>query len=324
MEQILICKGEKPTRTGFAEGLLEAGERNKSLVCLGSDITASVGCDLFAHAFPERFFSLGIAEQNAAGVAAGLALAGKIPVFATYGVFASLRCTDQIRISVCYNNVHVIIGGAHAGISVGPDGATHQALEDIGTIRSLPNITLFSPCDATQTKLAVKAAVEHVTGPVYLRFGREAVPDFTTETMPFIPGKAQTLFNGRDLTIAATGHLVWEAYLAAQMLRQLGVTCRVLNIHTIKPIDDQAITEAAIQTGAILTAEEHQIQTGLGSAVAEIVVRNHPVPMDFIGIDNRFGESGQPRELMEKFGLTAHNIVEKAIRLIDRKSDAVK
>lgn len=319
MEHIMINKGDRPTRAGFAEGLLKAGESNKSVVCLGSDITASVGCDLFASACPERFFSLGIAEQNAAGVAAGLALAGKIPVFSTYGVFASLRCADQIRISVCYNNLHVVIGGAHAGVSVGPDGATHQALEDIGTIRTLPNITLLSPCDATQTKLAVNAAIEDITGPVYLRFGREAVPDFTEETKPFVIGKAQMLINGNNLTIAATGHLVWEACLAAKILMTKGIKCRVLNFHTIKPIDQQAIIEAAVHTGAILTAEEHQVQTGLGSAIAEIVVRNHPVPMDFIGIDNRFGESGQPRELMEKFGLTANNIVDKAIQLYNRK-----
>ncbi|MFZ4562653.1 MAG: transketolase family protein [Bacteroidales bacterium] len=185
-----IYKGDKATKTGFSEGLLEAGRRNKQVVCLGADITTSVGCNLFADAFPDRFISLGIAEQNCIGVAAGLALSGKIPVFATYGVFAALRAADQIRVSVCYNNVHVVIGGAHAGVSVGPDGATHQALEDLGMMRVLPNMTVLSPCDATQTRLATLAAIEQCTGPVYLRFGREAMPDFTSESMGFETGKS--------------------------------------------------------------------------------------------------------------------------------------
>lgn len=314
-----VNRGNRPTKAGFAEGLLEAGEKNPGIFCLGADITASVGCDLFAARFPGRFLSLGIAEQNCAGVAAGLALSGKIPVFSTYGVFAALRTTDQIRISVCYNNLHVIIGGAHAGVSVGPDGATHQALEDIGIMRSLPNMTVLSPCDATQTRKAMLAAVEQCNGPVYLRFGREAMPDFTDPERPFTIGKIEMLRPGTDLTIAATGHLVWEALLAHDILVQEGLSARILNVHTIKPLDQNLLIEAASETGAILTAEEHQIQTGMGSAVAEVVVRNCPVPMDFIGIQDRFGESGKPAELMEKFGLTARHIVEKAKALINRK-----
>ncbi len=314
-----INRGNRPTKAGFAEGLLEAGEKNPKIFCLGADITASVGCDLFAARFPERFFSLGIAEQNCVGVAAGLALSGKIPVFSTYGVFAALRTTDQVRISICYNNLHVIIGGAHAGVSVGPDGATHQALEDIGIMRSLPNMTVLSPCDATQTRKAMLAAVEQCNGPVYLRFGREAMPDFTDPERPFTIGQIEMLRPGEDITIAATGHLVWEALLAHNILAKKGVSARILNVHTVKPLDQKTIIQAALETGAILTAEEHQVHTGMGSAIAEVIVRNCPVPMDFIGIQNRFGESGKPAELMEKFGLTASHIVEKANILINRK-----
>jgi transketolase len=314
-----VNRGNRPTKAGFAQGLLEAGEMYPEIFCLGADITASVGCDLFAVKFPERFFSLGIAEQNCMGVAAGLALSGKIPVFSTYGVFAALRTTDQIRISVCYNNLHVIIGGAHAGVSVGPDGATHQALEDIGIMRSLPNMTVLSPCDATQTRKAMMAAVEQCHGPVYLRFGREAMPDFSDPEKKFSVGQIELLRPGNDITIAATGHLVWEALLAHVILAQVGLSARILNVHTVKPLDLRPIIQAASETGAILTAEEHQIHTGLGSAIAEVIVRNNPVPMDFIGIQDRFGESGKPAELMEKFGLTAPYIAEKAKALMNKK-----
>ena len=309
--------GNKPTKTGFGEGLLEAGLRNPEVVCIGADITTSVGCNLFAEALPQRFISLGIAEQNCMGVAAGLALEGKIPVFSTYGVFAALRAADQIRVSVCYNNVHVVIGGAHAGVSVGPDGATHQALEDIGMMRVLPNMTVLSPCDATQTRLATIAAIEKCMGPVYIRFGREAMPDFTSGDMGFEIGKAQMLQSGNDLTIIATGHMVWEALLAAEILEGMGVSIRVINMHTIKPIDKGMIIKAARETGAIVTAEEHQVNTGLGSAVAEVVVQHCPVPMAFIGMTDRFGESGEPRQLMEKFGMTAEAIAKAGQRLLN-------
>jgi transketolase len=316
MSTVLINKGEKSTKAGFGEGILALGTVNQNLIVLGSDITTSVGLNLFRDAFPDRFISLGIAEQNAAGVAAGLALAGKLPVFATYGVFSALRATDQIRISICYNNLHVIIGGAHAGISVGPDGATHQALEDIAVMRVLPNMTVLSPCDATQAKLAVIAAAEQLSGPAYVRFGREPVPDFTEESLGFTVGKGQIFHEGLDMAIIATGHLTWEALQAAYQLKKQGIHSRVINLHTIKPIDEEIIIQAAKETGLIISAEEHQIHGGLGSAVAEVVVRRYPVPMGFIGMDDRFGESGQPDELMEKYGMKAHHIANMAKRLV--------
>jgi transketolase len=304
----LTNRGDKPTKTGFGEGVLEAGRRDPKVVGIGADITASVGMNLFAGQFPGRFFSLGIAEQNCMAVAAGLALEGKIPVFATYGAFAALRAADQIRVSVCYNNLHVVIGGAHAGVSVGPDGATHQALEDMAYIRALPNMTLLSPCDSTQAKTATLAAIGSCTGPVYIRFGRESMPDFTDEGMPFVIGKAQVMHPGNDITVIATGHLVWEALQAARHLREKGISARVVNMHTIKPIDRDAILEAARETGRIITAEEHQVNGGLGSAVAEIVTQYHPCKVIRIGMKDRFGESGNPRELMEKYGMTAESI----------------
>ncbi|HQQ01864.1 MAG TPA: transketolase C-terminal domain-containing protein [Bacteroidales bacterium] len=314
-------KGLKATRTGFGEGVLEGSRKNNNVVVIGADITASVGLDGFAKAFPERFFSMGIAEQNAMGVASGFALEGKIPVFATYAVFSALRAADQLRISVCYNNLHVVIGGAHAGISVGPDGATHQALEDLAYVRALPNITVFSPCDATQACKATLSALFEIKGPVYIRFGREAVPDFTPSTLEFIPGKTQVFNEGTDLSIIATGHLVWPAIEASKILSSQGISARVINLHTIKPIDEETIIRAAKETGCILTAEEHQLHGGMGSAVAELVVKNYPVPMEMIGIDDSFGESGQPDELMKKFGLTAENIALNAAHLLKRKNN---
>lgn len=309
----------KATKAGFGEGLLAAGEKHEQVVALGADITTSVGMNLFAEKFKKRFFSLGIAEQNCVGAAAGLALAGKIPVFATYGVFSALRTTDQVRVSVCYNNLHVIIGGAHAGISVGPDGATHQALEDIAIMRVLPNMTILSPCDATQTKLAMLAAIEQVNGPLYIRFGREAVPDFMDESIKFEIGKGQLLHDGNDIAIVATGHLVWEALQAAYKLEKEGIKARVINIHTIKPIDEKIIIDAAKQTGLIITAEEHQITGGLGGAVAEVLAKNYPVPIGFIGMPDCFGESGKPDELMKKYGLTSDAILEKVKTMLQHK-----
>jgi transketolase len=312
-------KGDKPTKSGFGEGVLDAARQNKKIVGIGADITKSVGMDLFADSFPERFISMGIAEQNCMAAAAGMALSGKIPVFATYAVFSAMRTTDQIRISVCYNNVHVVIGGAHAGISVGPDGATHQALEDIAIMRVMPNMTVISPCDATQAKIATQKAILELNGPVYIRFGREAVPDFTAEAQEFKIGLGQLLREGNELAIFATGHMVWEALQAAEILSKENISARVVNIHTIKPIDEEIIIQAAKETGAILTVEEHQVMGGFGSAVAEVVVKHHPVPMEMVGMKDQFGESGQPRELMEKYGLTASNIVLKAKQLIKRK-----
>lgn len=312
-------KGKIATKQGFGEGIAEAGGIFNNLVGIGADITSSVGMNLFRDLYPDRFISLGIAEQNCAAVAAGLALAGKIPVFSTYGVFAAQRATDQIRVSICYNNLHVIIGGAHAGISVGPDGATHQALEDIATMRVLPNMTVISPCDATQARIATIAAIRELKGPVYIRFGREAVPDFTLAEQEFILSKAQVLKHGRDVTLIATGHMVWEALEAAKILNNSNISASVINIHTIKPLDEDTIIESARHTGALVCAEEHQITGGLGGAVAEIIAANYPVPMEFVGINNTFGESGKPEELMIKYRLKAENIAESALKAIERK-----
>lgn len=309
-------RGNKATKEGFSQGLIEIGKNHQNVVLLGADITSSVGMDGFAKLFPDRFFSMGIAEQNCIGVAAGMSLSGKVPVFSTYGVFAALRTTDQLRISLCYNNLHAIIGGAHAGISVGPDGATHQALEDIAVLRSLPNITILSPADATQTIHAVKAAYERCKGPVYIRFGRAAVPDFIPLEMEFNVGKSQILKDGDDISIIATGHMVWEALEAGRTLEENGITARVINMHTIKPIDEEAIISAAHETKAIITVEEHQVTGGLGSAVAEVVVKNKPVPMSMIGMEDRFGESGEPKELMKKYGLIAENIFKQTNKIL--------
>ena len=308
-----INKGNKPTKTGFGEGVLAAAQKNTNVVGLGADITASVGMNLFAEAYPDRFFSMGIAEQDAAATAAGLALSGKIPVFSTYGVFAAHRANDQIRISVCYNNVHVVIGGAHAGVSVGPDGATHQALEDIAAMRVLPNMTVISPCDATQAKIATEKAILECKGPVYVRFGREPMPDFTNGNQEFEIGKAQLMQDGRDITLVATGHEVWEALEAAHMLDHVGISARVINMHTIKPLDGTILNKAADETRMIFTVEEHQVAGGLGSAVSEYLSEHHPIRVCRIGMNDRFGESGQASALMHKYGLDAAGIVNRVL-----------
>ena len=311
-----INKGNKATKTGFGEGVLAAAQKDERVVGFGADITASVGMNLFRDAFPERFFSMGIAEQDAVAVASGMALSGKIPVFSTYGVFAAHRANDQIRISVCYNNVHVIIGGAHAGVSVGPDGATHQALEDIAAMRVLPNMTVISPCDATQAKIATFKAVTELDGPVYIRFGREPVPDFTDEDQDFQIGKAQLMREGNDITLVATGHEVWEALEAAHMLEHMGISARVINMHTIKPLDGDILNQAAEDTRIIFTIEEHQSAGGLGGAVAEFLAENHPIRVIRIGMEDKFGESGQAQALMHKFGLDAAGIVKRVLEIV--------
>jgi len=312
----IVKRGMMPTRKGFGKGLQQAGEHYSQVVALGADITSSVCVDYFAKQFPSRFFSLGIAEQNIMGVAAGMALSGKIPFATTYGVFSALRTTDQIRVSVCYNNVPVKIGGAHAGISVGPDGATHQALEDLAIMRALPNMTVLSPCDATQAQQATVAAVEQVAGPAYIRFGREAVPDFIPNELPFEVGKGQVLRKGSDVALIATGHMVWEAWQAAHELAKQGVEAAVVNVHTLKPIDKDLIVKIASSTRHVVTIEEHQITGGLGSAVAEVLIQNCPVPMRIIGMPDCFGESGTPQELLHKYGLQATNIVAKTRELL--------
>ena len=314
-----ICRNTISTRQGFGEGVLEAAQISEKVVGLGADITASVGMNLFAEKFPKRFFSLGIAEQNCTGVAAGLAMAGKIPVFSTYAVFAALRAADQIRVSVCYNNLHVIIGGAHAGISVGPDGATHQALEDIAMMRVLPKMTVFSPCDATQAKIMTRKAILEMKGPVYIRFGREAVPDFTDPSVDIQIGRGQVLCEGSDVAIFATGHMVWEALQAAYALAMKGVKAAVINVHTIKPIDEEIIVRYAKICGCAVTAEEHQLAGGFGSAVCEVLAKHNPVPVECVGVKDTFGESGKPDELMKKYGLTSSHIGEAVLSAVSRR-----
>lgn len=309
---------KKPTRIGYGEGLVELGNKNKNVVVLGADITASTNANMFKDAFPDRFFSIGIAEQDMIGTAAGLALAGKIPFVSTYGVFASGRCWDQIRTTVCYSDLNVKIGGAHGGISVGPDGATHQALEEVTIMRCLPGMTVIVPCDAIETKKATLAAGE-MFGPAYIRFGREAVPVVTQESSPFKLGRAETHRDGSDVTVIACGVMVYESLEAAKQLEKEGISVRVVNMHTIKPLDIDAIIKSAKETGAIVTAEEHQIYGGLGGAVAEAVVRNYPVPIEMVAVMDRFGESGQPDELMAEFGLTSKEVYEAIKKVLTRK-----
>lgn len=308
-----------PSRNGFGEALMELSERHPELVVIGADLTDSTRASYFSQSCPERFFNAGVAEQNAAGMAAGLALAGKIAVFSTYGVFAAGRAFDQIRTTICYSNANVKIGGAHGGISVGPDGATHQALEEIAMMRVLPRMTLLVPADAEETRKATIAAVEQIDGPVYIRFGRAPVPSITEKNTPFEVGRARTVQDGEDISIIACGAMVAEAIIAADILDKQGISARIIDLHTIKPIDRDTISKAASETGAILTAEEHQIYGGMGSAVAEVVVQTHPVPMDFVAVNDRFGESGEPAELMREFQLDFETIALKAVNLLKKK-----
>ncbi len=311
--------GKKPTRHGFGEGLVELGEKHDNVVVLGGDITGSVMTSYFKEKFPERFFSIGIAEANATTIATGMALSGKIPFFSSYSAFAAFRNTDQLRISVCYNNANVKIGGGHSGITVGPDGATHQALEELSLLRAMPNMTLIVPCDFAETKKAT-IAIGEMYGPAYIRFGRSAVPMITNEDTPFEIGKANVLNDGDDIAIVACGLLVWPALQAAEQLeKNHGIKARVINNHTIKPMDVETITKAAVECGCIVTAEEHQVYGGLGAAVAETVVKNAPVPMEFVGIKDTFGSSGEPEELQDIFGLNWQGIYASALKVLERK-----
>jgi transketolase len=311
--------GSKATRFGFGEALVELGERDERIVVLGGDITGSVLTSYFKDRFPDRFFSIGIAEQNATTIAAGLALSGKIPFFASYGAFCALRNADQLRISVCYNEANVKIGGGHSGISVGPDGATHQVLEDIAYLHALPHMTMIVPCDYLEAKKAT-IAVGEMVGPAYIRFGREAVPSFTREETPFTIGKAETYREGNDVAIIANGWMVWESLLAAERLAKEGIQARVINMHTVKPVDTETIARAARECGAVVTAEEHQIWGGVGSIVAQVVVKNHPVPMEFVGVTDTFGGSGKPDELMKTFGLTQDEVYNSVKKVLKRRS----
>ena len=306
------------TRDGFGEGLLELGRTDKNIVVLSADLTDSTRAAWFKKEYPDRFFGLGVAEQDMIGVAAGLALEGKIPFACTFGVFASGRCWDQIRVSVAYMKLNVKIVGTHGGISVGPDGATHQALEEIALMRILPNMTVVVPCDALEAKRATLEAAR-IEGPVYLRLGRSGVPSITKKEDPFKIGKASTLYEGKDLTIFACGQMVSEAIAARGMLEKDGIKVRLINMHTPKPIDKNAVIKAAKETGAIVTAEEHTIMGGFGSAIAEVVIQECPVPMKMVGVNDRFGVSGEAEELFEYFGLKAKDIVKAAHDVLKMK-----
>jgi transketolase len=299
------------TRDGFGEGLVQLGKENKDVVVLSADLTDSTRAAWFKKEFPDRFFGLGVAEQDMMGAAAGFALMGKIPFACTFGVFASGRAWDQIRVSIAYMNLDVKIAGTHGGISVGPDGATHQAVEEIALMRIIPNMTVIVPCDALEAKRATIEAVK-VKGPVYLRLGRSGVPAITKPEDTFKIGKANTLKEGKDLTIFACGQMVSEALWAAEALAKEGIAARVINMHTPKPIDKDAVIKAATETGAIVTAEEHTVMGGFGSAIAEVVVGSCPVPIKMVGMQNRFGCSGESEELFKYFGLTATDIVKAA------------
>jgi transketolase len=282
---------QKPTRDGYGEGLVELGKMNENVVVLCADLTGSTRSKMFKDVFPDRFIEMGIAEQNMMGVAAGLALTGKIPFVSTYAVFCPGRNWDQLRISVAYNQANVKLTGAHSGVSVGADGATHQGLEDIAITRCLPNMTVIAPCDYLETKKATIAAGK-MKGPVYLRFAREATAVFTTERTPYEIGRAQIFRKGKDVSIIACGPTVHEALLAAHELEKEKISVEVLNNHTIKPMDEKTILASVKKTGAVVTAEDHQVMGGMGSAVAEVLAKNHPVPLEMIGIQDRFGESG--------------------------------
>ena len=309
------------TRDGFGEGLIELGRDNKDVVVLSADLTDSTRAAWFKKQFPDRFFGLGVAEQDMMGAAAGFALMGKIPFACTFGVFASGRAWDQIRVSIAYMNLNVKIAGTHGGISVGPDGATHQAVEEIALMRIIPNMTVVVPCDALEAKRATVEAAK-LKGPVYLRLGRSGVPVITKAEDIFKIGKANTLREGEDLSIFACGQMVSEALWAADELAKSGIKARVINLHTPKPIDRDAIIKAALETGAIVTAEEHTVMGGMGSAIAEVVVQSCPVPMKMVGMQNRFGVSGEPEELFKYFGLTAAEIVKAAREVLQMKKKA--
>ncbi|MDR3071597.1 MAG: transketolase family protein [Endomicrobium sp.] len=310
--------GNKATRFGFGEGLVELGKENPKIFVLGADTVSSVAINSFGKMFPDRFLNVGIAETNLVGMAAGLAIAGFIPFVSTYGVFVSGRAWEQIRTTVCYSNLNVKIGGSHSGLMVGPDGATHQALEEIAIMRCLPKMKVIVPCDLVETRKAVISSV-CCDGPVYIRYGRENTPIFTKDNTPFEIGKANILIDGKDVAIIACGTMVYEALMAAEILEKKGIKAKVINVHTIKPMDEKIVIAAAKECGAIVTAEEHQIYGGLGSAVSEVLVKNFAVPVEMVGVGDKFGESGEPINLMIKYGLKDINIVDAVLKVLKRK-----
>lgn len=307
-----------PTRDGYGKGLVDAGEKDERVVVLCADLTESTRSHWFVEKFPERFVELGVAEQNMATVASGMANYGKIPFISSYAVFSPGRNNEQIRTTISINNLPVKIGGAHAGISVGPDGATHQALEDIALMRVQPRMVVLVPCDAIETRKATFAAAFNGS-PTYIRFGREKSPVFTTEKTPFEIGRAEIFRDGKDAAIIGCGMVLHNALLAAEELSKEGIETMVINSHTIKPLDEKTIIEAAKKTGAVVSVEEHQINGGLGSAIAELLAKKYPAPQEFIGVGDRFGESGEPWELIEKFGMGMEAIKKAVKKVISRK-----
>ncbi len=309
---------KKDTRSGFGDGLTELGLKNENIVALCADLTGSLKMNEFKNNHPERFFQVGIAEANMMGIAAGLTIGGKIPFTGTFANFSTGRVYDQIRQSIAYSGKNVKICASHAGITLGEDGATHQILEDIGMMKMLPGMTVINTCDYNQTKVATLAIADHV-GPVYLRFGRPKVPVFTNPNQKFEIGKGIKLIEGNDVTIAATGHLVWESIEAAKILNQSGISAEVINIHTIKPLDEKIILESVSKTKCIVSAEEHNYLGGLGESISRVLSKNMPLPQEFVATKDTFGESGTPDQLMKKYGLNSDSIVEKVKKVISRK-----
>ena len=309
---------KKDTRSGFGAGLSELGKTNENVVALCADLTGSLKMDAFAKDHPERFIQVGIAEANMMGLAAGLAVGGKIPFTGTFANFSTGRVYDQIRQSIAYSNKNVKICASHAGLSLGEDGATHQILEDLGLMKMLPNMVVINPCDYNQTKAATIAIAEY-EGPVYLRFGRPAVPNFTPSDQVFEIGKAVMLNEGKDVTIFATGHLVWQAIEAGQVLAELGINAEIINIHTIKPLDEKAVLQSVKKTRCVVTAEEHQRNGGLGDAIAQLLATQNPTPIEYVAVNDSFGESGTPDQLMKKYGLDAVHIVNAVHKVLSRK-----
>lgn len=314
----ITSTASRATREGFGAGLLELGRHNHNVVGLTADLMESLQMQHFQKEFPERFFQVGIAEANMMGIAAGLATAGKIPYTGTFANFSTGRVYDQIRQSIAYSHKNVKICASHAGVTLGEDGATHQILEDIGMMRMLPGMVVINPCDYNQTKAATIAIAAHY-GPVYLRFGRPAWPIFTPENQKFKIGKALHLASGKDVTIFATGHLVWTSIEAAKELATQGISCEVINIHTIKPLDEEAILDSVSKTRAVVVAEEHQRNGGLGDAIANLLVHRLPVPMEYVGVNDSFGESGKPAELLDKYGLSKKDVLWAVKDVLDRK-----
>ncbi|MDA7762681.1 transketolase family protein [Crocinitomicaceae bacterium] len=311
--------GNKDTRSGFGEGLAELGAEDENIVALCADLTGSLKMNAFQNAFPNRFFQVGIAEANMISLAAGMTIGGKIPFTGTFANFSTGRVYDQIRQSVAYSKKNVKICASHAGLTLGEDGATHQILEDIGMMRMLPNMTVVVPADFNQTKQATKAIAKH-DGPVYLRFGRPVMPIFVKPDADFQIGKAQEVYKGTDVTIIACGHMVWKSIEAVKLLTEKGISVELINMHTIKPLDISAILNSVSKTGCIVTAEEHMANGGLGEAVAQVLSKNHPCPHEFVAVDDSFGESGKPMDLLDKYGLGSANIVEAVERAIGRKN----